>query len=98
MGSVTVVNQSSKGTMIEAYRELVEKAEWDYGHSGYSGTIAESSGVVLAKGSEPMTLLEAEALADEMLRNYDDQIEKWGPAVAIPVDDGSWLFVGCYSC
>ena len=33
----------------EAYNELVEEAEYDYGHEGYNGTISTSSGFFIRK-------------------------------------------------
>lgn len=33
-------------TMDEAFQEAVRSAQWEHGHGGYSGTIAEKSGYV----------------------------------------------------
>ncbi|MFJ4700475.1 hypothetical protein ACIP5N_22150 [Streptomyces sp. NPDC088768] len=43
----------------------------------------------------PMTTTEAEKLAAHLLNTDDERIrDKRGPAGAIPVDDGTWLFLG----
>ena len=62
----------------------VEQAAYDYGHAGYTGTIAEKNDYVIVSGKLPLD--EAEALADEMISDDDHRItDKWGPAGAIPL-------------
>jgi hypothetical protein len=92
----------------EAFAKARDDALYEYGHSGYTGTIAEKPGFVT---------LEAEALngaADDMIHAYvsaamsgrsllpDDGMErlsaavddKWGPAGHIPLSGNRHLFFG----
>lgn len=82
----------------KAYHTAVEEAEYDYGHSGYTGTIAETGGAKNL-GDTPQsvkTLTEARTRADELID--DERIEdKWGPCGALRVKDEAydgWLFFG----
>lgn len=82
-----------------AFRAAVEQAGWDYGHAGYSGTIAEKGDFVLIP-SGPLRMREAEALALKLVEEDDERItDKWGPAGALQVSDEmrrpcGWLFFG----
>jgi hypothetical protein len=82
-----------------AFRAAVAKAQYDHGHSGYTGTLAEKENYVIIQDT-PLTLHEAGILAEKLIDDCDDRIDdKWGPAGAIPVcsKDGKtigWLFFG----
>lgn len=90
-----------------AFRAAVDQAHYEYGHRGYSGSVAEKTAFVIVS-SRPLPRELAEALADRLISRSDSRIEdKWGPAGAIPVrpdDDGGpddgresvigWLFFG----
>jgi hypothetical protein len=91
MGAEFQVDYGQGGDVKEVYREVRDQAAWEYGHGGYTGTIAESTGVVMFHTAE-MPREEAEALAYESM----DAAEKWGPALAIPVP-GGFVFFGWYS-
>lgn len=71
----------------EAFREAVEEAQYEYGHGGYTGTIAEKSAcgfkeVPYDPGSLDITPEEyAELLMDK--GKFDD---KWGSAGCIEVE------------
>ncbi len=89
-----------EGTTIDAaFRNAVEEAEYQTGHGSYSGTISEKSGegfVLIPdsewKGKNPMQY--ARKLVDE----GDPRIaDKWGPAGAIKLEEGRWLFFGMAS-
>jgi len=60
----------------EAYNELVEEAIYDYGHSGYSGTIKEKSGFTM------VSLPEGEKLQD-FINEMTCRNDKWGPAYCV---------------
>lgn len=73
-----------------AFRAAVEAACYEYGHGGYTGTIAEKNGYRIITETT-LTEQDAEALAwnvwDEALPEGADPevLGKWGPAAAIPV-------------
>jgi hypothetical protein len=47
MGAERFTVYSDGATAEEAFRAAVDAAEYDYGHSGYTGTIAEKDGFVM---------------------------------------------------
>ena len=47
MGAVNFYCEAEGKTLSEAFRSAVDEAYYDYGHRGYTGTIAEKSGVTL---------------------------------------------------
>jgi len=47
MGATTFSTYGLGRTPEEAFRQAVERAQWEYGHGGYTGTIAEKSHYVL---------------------------------------------------
>ncbi|MEU3452254.1 hypothetical protein ABZ671_01225 [Micromonospora sp. NPDC006766] len=88
----------------EAFRDACEEARHEYGHRGYTGTLAEKDDYIVIEG-KPTPRELAEALASRLVRDDDPRIrDKWGPAGAIAVAaDGStgiagWLFFGLASC
>ena len=79
-----------KGTSArEAFDEAVRRAQYEHGHGGYTGTIAEKRSYKLLGNAA--TLKEARALADEKESLVDD---KWGPAGCIAVGSEGFLFFG----
>lgn len=94
MGAQTFrVNVFGK-TAQDAYNEAVQQAHYEYGHAGYTGTIAEKDGFTIVEA--PNGLAEAfvdavESGADEAgfagaafekaVKIHDD---KWGPALCVP--------------
>lgn len=80
-----------------AFEKAVEQAAWDYGHGGYTGTIAEKHDYHFV-AKEVMTydgamermefLMEYGSTFDN---EYDERCadiadDKWGPAAAIEID------------
>lgn len=99
MGGTTFFTGPHTGdTVAEAYRQAVDQAHYDHGHSGYSGTIAECDGWVVIQ-DQAMSMEEAIALGNKLIEDSDPRIDdKWGPAGAIPLEDGGWYFFGWASC
>lgn len=92
MGAETFFEYGIGPSAEKAFADAVERAQWDHGHSGYSGTLAEKRTMVeipLPEGADPMEY--AEKLIDESDERIDD---KWGPAGCIKVEDGKYLFFG----
>ena len=81
-----------------AFRAAREEALYDYGHRGYTGSLAEKSTFELRGDGKPLTMKEAERFADEDLDTNEH--DNWGPAWAVPFrpDDSSevigWMFYG----
>lgn len=72
----------------KAFDEAVEEETYLHGADGESASIAEKSSYVVV-ADEPMSMADAESLADRMIDNRDPRIDdKWGPAGAIPIRGG----------
>jgi hypothetical protein len=89
-------DQYQKGTDANvAFDEAVDKAGWEHGHGGYSGTLAEKHQFVMRNDGKPLTKKEAESFADDDLDENDH--DKWGPAWAVPIRaDDSPEVIGFY--
>jgi hypothetical protein len=77
-----------------AFRNAREDAQYENGHSGYSGTIAEKTSYKLITLSEEVindpTLFDAKI--DELTdTKFED---KWGPAGAVKIKEGEYYFFG----
>jgi hypothetical protein len=93
MGASTFVNFSKITSKDEAFRHLVEEAQYEYGHGGYTGTIAEKGDSVDV--GTVATKKEAYDLANKLLDEDDDRIsDKWGPAGCITITEGGYVFFG----
>lgn len=78
----------------EAFGNAVEQAQYDYGHAGYTGTIAEKHGFVMVT-DERLSYEAAEALARKLIDAEDPRVDdKWGDAGCIALDDGRFHFFG----
>jgi len=80
-----------KSELNNEANDLREQCQYDHGHSGYTGTIAEDNGK-LTVIETPMTLDDAE--------NYiDENAQKWKSSIAIKIADNEnlWLIGGVYS-
>jgi len=85
MSAETFFHFSSGNTAQEAFIAAVEEAEYDHGHSGYTGTIAEKDTfVMIPMPKKRFTKGDAEAYANELIRIHDGRIDdKWGDAGCI---------------
>lgn len=92
MGAETFFTESSGKTAKEAFDAAVEQAAYDYGHSGYTGTIAEKDCFVMIKvpeGKDPREY------ANKLIDDGDDRVDdKWGAAGCIDLGKGKYLFFG----
>lgn len=71
-------------TAMSAFHKAVEKANFDHGNSGYTGTIAEKSEFVMI--ADAATREHARAMSEKLLEDRDDRIDdKWGPAGCIRI-------------
>ena len=93
MGADTFFNHAKGKTANEAFKNAVQDAAHEYGHGGYTGTIAEKQSFVMIE--LPNDTKDAIAYANELIDNNDQRIDdKWGPAGCIKVKDGEYLFFG----
>ena len=92
MGANNFGTISNGATAKEAFAAAVSNAQYDHGHSGYTGTIAEKGSftvITVPEGKGPV------AFANELMDADDPRIEdKWGPAGCVKVKDGMWYFFG----
>jgi hypothetical protein len=92
MGAETFFQTASGKTAADAFKAAREEALYDYGHSGYTGSIAEKNEftlIPLPAGKKPMDY------AQELIDVDDERIDdKWGPAGCLHVSDNKWLFFG----
>lgn len=94
MGATTFTTVAEGDTADEAFRFARIEAQYDRGHGGYTGTIAEkSSFTMIARNLVPKDAL---ALAEQLIDDGDPRIDdKWGPAGCIALADGKrFLFFG----
>lgn len=84
MGAEQFFNVGKGATAEKAFWAAIEKANYDHGNSGYTGTLAEKSEFVMI--GEAANLEHARAMAEKLLADNDDRIEdKWGPAGCIRI-------------
>lgn len=92
MGACTFYTEQEGPNAKAAFEDAVDQAQYDYGHAGYTGTIAEKGDFVmisLPEGKDPYDY------ADELIANGDRRIDdKWGPAGCIKMEEGKYLFFG----
>jgi hypothetical protein len=92
MGAESFCQEAEGKTIEKAFNAGVEAAAYDYGHSGYTGSLAEKCSFVeiaLPEGRE------VKEYVKELFREDDDRIsDKWGPAGAIKTGKNRWLFFG----
>jgi hypothetical protein len=78
------------------FRRAVESAQWEHGHGGYTGTLAEKHGFVMIE--PPVRNLKAAYKRAHELVMDDRVSDKWGPAGCIRVGAGKrphgFLFFG----
>jgi len=100
MGATTFLKIAKGKTAQEAFTDARNKALYDHGHSGYSGTIAEKHEFTLIpfKGNSEVradNIKEARRFADGLIDDDDRRIsDKWGPAGCIELGEGEYLFFG----
>lgn len=85
MGADTYINvHYGTDTQTDAFDLLHRQAQHENGYGGYTGTIADAHGTVLADNphGRPLSLIEARKFAHKALRTH---IEKGGPALALPL-------------
>jgi hypothetical protein len=104
MGACPFSNYASGKTAQEAFNKAVDKAAYESGHGGYTGTIAEKDSFVqipfvIPDGNLSEAIKAANAYSKKLIDAADQRIDdKWGPAGCIEVgpskaEPGSMLFL-----
>lgn len=95
MGACDFRTFSTGKTAREAFNAAVNSAQWDHGHAGYTGTIAEKhSFVSIPEKIDPAEPLKARReaaiqAANRLIEAGDQRIDdKWGPAGCIDCGPG----------
>lgn len=96
MGAEVFIEVSRGKDAQEAFDAAVKGAQYDYGHAGYTGTIAEKTEFVMIDCPENK---DPEEYAEDLIDESDDRIRnKWGPAGCIKLkEEGEFLFFGVAS-
>lgn len=106
MGGMQFACTAQTETAAEAFQVVVDRAHYDHGHAGYSGTVSEKDGYEVHQIPDGMDW-------DQMhkkLKGFDYQSQaptwdhpaahlywgdKWGPALCVPIEtheDGTRTF------
>lgn len=94
MGATGFIAAASGKDVKEAFANARADAAYWHGHGGYSGTVYEKDSYVVISHM-PMPEAKAMEYANQLLADDDSRIsDKWGPAGALLMDHGEWLFFG----
>lgn len=92
MGASTFEVVARGKTAQEAFNSAVSQAQYESGHGGYTGTIAEKRSftmIPLPQGRDPRDFI------NELIDKADPRIDdKWGPAGCIDLGNGRFCFFG----
>ena len=90
MGATTFITVGKGETSQDAFNKARIQARHEYGHNGYTGTIAEKQTFIEVKlpaGAD------ANKLADQLV-NTPRFEDKYGPAGCFKLSDDLWMFFG----
>lgn len=86
MGSTEFFQTARGKTAEEAFWAAVGDAQYDHGHSGYTGTIAEKTGFEMV---ECPVDYDPRDYAEKLLEDRNSEFSnKWGAAGCIELNDG----------
>jgi len=92
MGAQAFYTRARGKTAREAFQNEVDDAQYEHGHGGYTGTIAEKGNftlIAVPEGEVP------EDFAERLVEAADPRVnDKWGPAGCVRIGEGEWLFFG----
>jgi hypothetical protein len=98
MGASVFFSTANGSSAKEAFRVACDEAAYEYGHGGYTGTIAEKNEYVMCSGETFPNYQVAHEFASKLVDDDDDRIsDKWGPAGCVKYTSGnrtSFLFFG----
>ena len=94
MGASEYMNVAKGKTAQVAFDKLVEQAQWEHGHGGFSGTIAEKYSIVLfprPKGMRRATVLKAVRDLGRMQYDGDGNMQTASVQAKYPKLDIAWM-------
>jgi len=95
MGACDFTTTARGKTAREAFLEATDQAKYEYGHSGYSGTIAEKYDFKVVVCPPGMTVGD---FIDRIMSSEDHwALDKWGPCAAVETGKDEWTFFGVAS-
>ncbi len=101
MGAKSFAVTAPGATLTKAFWQAVTDAQFDHGHAGDTGTIAEKSAVREVR--PPAGVSGEEAIREWAYGVLDDEItdpalawinSKWAPAAAVMLDRKTWFLFG----
>ena len=93
MGASEFIVSCQAKSAREAFKNLVEEAEYENGHGGYTGTIAEKHSYKMVTPRPD----ESPAACIDRHMDADTFGDKWGPAGCVEGPPGTYTFFGCAS-
>ena len=110
MGATVFYNKRKGTNAREAFRQAHEDACYEYGHGGYTGTIAEKSSFTMSRKPSEINADQWVSMVEdfdendttqmnyyELKKDYETYDDKWGDALCVPTEDG-FIFCGWASC
>lgn len=98
MGASVFFSTANGSSAKEAFRIACDEAAYEYGHGGYTGTIAEKNDYVMCSETTFASYKDASEFANKLIDNDDDRVsDKWGPAGCVKFTSGNntkYLFFG----
>ena len=98
MGASAFFSSAAGHSDKEAFRAARDHAAWEYGHGGYTGTIAEKDSYVMSSTTVFTSYKDAYEFASKLVDEDDSRIsDKWGPAGCVKFIEGNdtkYLFFG----
>lgn len=101
MGAEFFIRRGTGHSAETVFKELKSQAQYDHGHSGYTGTIAEKdsfimleSPVIKAAYNTVGDWIGVSAYIEDEYWNDDKIRDKWGPAGCIQLSEKEWVFFG----
>ena len=99
MGAEVFFHSASGKTAKQAFRNAVDDAAYEFGHGGYTGSIAEKGDFTMCSDRVFESYDEAETFANDLIDKCDKRVDdKWGPAGCVkfksPKGDVNYLFFG----
>ena len=94
MGAEYFVTTAHGKTAMKAFKEAVKVAEYNHGHAGYTGTIAEVGGFSMFP--KPDGILTESDLWDWAEAQSDDCLisDKWGNCGCVAYGNNQFMFFG----
>ena len=91
MGAEQFITTIEGVSAIRAFELAVANAQYDEGHSGYTGTIAEMTEFVMI---EKPAEISASEYAEYCCMNSPEIEDKWGPCGCFALGEGNYMFFG----